>query len=641
MLTNKLIIFFIFFNCTFILSQNPNLDKLNLLYPNEGVIYLNSKDVAELKIYKNKLTIVKHKTQDFLILNSNLSTKNKKIRTDDFIKTSNIKAYIKVLKGKKYHKKKITKIDFKSEHDEYNGVFYDNSHYYNIDFSDVNSGDIVTISYDEEYLEPRFFGSFYIGDYYPVIKSSFQINYPNATIDLKIKEINNQNISYNKTEVQKKKQLTINYLFDTIKPLKDEDYDPSYKGKASYILLSIKNYKGKDSTVEICGSLKNLYTWNKSLLKNTDLSSDDYLKKLTDSLTAGLTSDLQKLEKIYYWVQNHIAYLAYEDGLGGYIPREASLVCNRKFGDCKDMANLIVNMGKIAKLPVYHTWIGTRDIPYQFTEFASPSCANHMIACYVSKTDTIFLDATGKFHPFKLPTSMIQGKEGLVGISNTEFIIAKVPIIPKNLNIEKDSVMLTILKDNVIEGIGYFEVNGYQKILICNYLDKNAYEQQKKYFRAYFEKGNNKFTLDTFYITQNTINNPLKIIYKFKIYNYLTQTNNLTLLNLNFNKDYFDKLHAQKRKYDISFLHTEVTELTVNLNLDTKYKIDFLPENVSSVNNLLSFNLNYKKINDNLIFKNTISIDKIYIGNNNFKNWDVAIESYKKTKSNLLSLINK
>ena len=108
------------------------------------------------------------------------------------------------------------------------------------------------------------------------------------------------------------------------------------------------------------------------------------------------------------------------------------------------MANLITRLGQIAKLPVYRTWIGTRDIPFQFSEFPAPYCANHMIATYLGEKDTIFLDATGRFYPFGMPTSMIQGKEGLIGISETEFILKKVPVQETKINIEHDSIILNL-----------------------------------------------------------------------------------------------------------------------------------------------------------------------------------------------------
>ena len=66
-------------------------------------------------------------------------------------------------------------------------------------------------------------------------------------------------------------------------------------------------------------------------------------------------------------------YVAFEDGMGGFVPREAGLVCSRRFGDCKDMASILTAMNRAAGIPAYFTWLGTRDLPYTFsgTPFAA------------------------------------------------------------------------------------------------------------------------------------------------------------------------------------------------------------------------------------------------------------------------------
>lgn len=60
----------------------------------------------------------------------------------------------------------------------------------------------------------------------------------------------------------------------------------------------------------MCGSLKNLYKWYNELLKDVDISNDEYLVKLCDSLTNGVDKPEEKIKRIFYWVQEKIAYLA-------------------------------------------------------------------------------------------------------------------------------------------------------------------------------------------------------------------------------------------------------------------------------------------------------------------------------------------
>ena len=50
-----------------------------------------------------------------------------------------------------------------------------------------------------------------------------------------------------------------------------------------------------------------------------------------------------------------------------------------------------------------------------------------MITNVVIDGKSYFLDATDKFCPFMFPSAMIQGKEALIGKSENEFKIEKVP----------------------------------------------------------------------------------------------------------------------------------------------------------------------------------------------------------------------
>ena len=100
------------------------------------------------------------------------------------------------------------------------------------------------------------------------------------------------------------------------------------------------------------------------------------------------------------------------------------------------MANLIVNMLKLAGVKAYHTWIGTRDLPYKYSKVPTPLVDNHMIATYISADKQYyFLDATSDHTPFGLPSSMIQGKEALIGLDPTHYEVKMIPEIAKEKNV--------------------------------------------------------------------------------------------------------------------------------------------------------------------------------------------------------------
>jgi len=79
------------------------------------------------------------------------------------------------------------------------------------------------------------------------------------------------------------------------------------------------------------------------------------------------------------------------------------------------MSSLIVKMGQLANLNVHLTWIGTRAIPYNFSDFPSPFCADHMIATYIDENKNyIFLDGTEKKCALNEYAERIQGRQAMI-----------------------------------------------------------------------------------------------------------------------------------------------------------------------------------------------------------------------------------
>src|SRR5690606_25072937 len=120
-----------------------------------------------------------------------------------------------------------------------------------------------------------------------------------------------------------------------------------------------------------------------------------------------------------------------------------------------------VRMGRLARLPLYPAWIGTRDIYHQPEDFPSLSGFNHLIAVYISEGDTVFLDATGKYQPFGLPTPMIQGKTALIGINETTHILARVPWTDVTRSAVHDSISVKLSGRGSLEGSGFYITSGH------------------------------------------------------------------------------------------------------------------------------------------------------------------------------------
>src|SRR6185437_11119848 len=180
-----------------------------------------------------------------------------------------------------------------------------------------------------------------------------------------------------------------------------------------------------------------------------------------------------KIEAIFYWVQDNIRYIAFENGLAGFRPEACQRVYSYKYGDCKGMANLLKEMLVLAGYDARLTWLGTRHIAY---DYSTPSIAvdNHMICTVVLKGKYYFLDPTETFISFGDIAHRIQGRQVIIE-NGDSFIMEKTPEYSKDRNLIKITTKATINGD-LIEGKTKEEYNGEGKTQILQ-----AYDQIKNH----------------------------------------------------------------------------------------------------------------------------------------------------------------
>ena len=81
-----------------------------------------------------------------------------------------------------------------------------------------------------------------------------------------------------------------------------------------HILVIAKSFTKDGATTTLFKSNADLYNWYKSLIA---MMKDDttVMKSKVNELTANAKTDDEKIKNIYYWVQDNIRYIAFEDGI--------------------------------------------------------------------------------------------------------------------------------------------------------------------------------------------------------------------------------------------------------------------------------------------------------------------------------------
>jgi transglutaminase-like putative cysteine protease len=610
--------------------------QLKQKYPGEAAVYLERSETLSIIPKGDSLNVYSDVFEDILYLKEQSEIfANRRVHGSHFTEVEDLKA--KTLVWEKSRHKELTVSNFARKFDTDDGIFYDDSYYYSVSFPSVAPRNRTQLQYRNAYKDPRFVPGFVFPSYLPQEKTVYTIR-TTAGVELMHDVLNDEKRQVKFRKYTKGKDVIYEWSVNNLESIKIDANSPSLRYFAPHVIVAVKSYHTSAGTKSVLSGLDDLYAWYSSFvsdLRKTEPSKD--LVAIVDGLRSPADSEEEVVRKIYYWVQDNIRYIAFEEGMRGLIPHNGSYVCEKRYGDCKDMASLIVNMMELAGIRGYYTWIGTRDIPYPYTKFPTPMVDNHMIATYISpEGNYYYLDATSNHTPFGLPSSMIQGKEALIGKSPGEYEVKVVPVIPKEVNATVDSVYLAI-RATEVEGKGSMSLDGYSMVFAGYRLDRVEKEATEKYVAQLAGKGNNKFYLDTFSLT-GLVNRdePTQIDYDFRIGDYFQRIGNEIYVNMNLNKDrYNDFINTKMRQTPLENDYKYVKEEIVVLEIPEGYAVDYLPPDVGHQGRTLGINVDYESDDKHVTMRKTFYVDFLLMLPSQFQEWNESVtqlsEAYKES----------
>jgi len=605
-------------------AQPVDMEKMQQAFPDKLAVFLNVNRSVEITMKDNLPFILENEVSEMMVLNEkgNGMFNKDKVFHSSFNELKKLEAYTLVPDGNSMQKVKV--VDFKTQSSPSKGVFYDDVKETSFDYPKMIKGSISHVETIHENKEIRLLNSFYFSSYLPVHKATYTITYP-EDVDIRfiIKNDDGNMVQVKETKKGKRKKLEF-----TATDINNYEYfgnGTSVQYYAIHVIAYIASYKNNDKTIPVFSSVGELYKWNAAFLTNINTVADEALQKTTDSICLNKNTDWQKAQAIYQWVQNNIKYVAFEDGLEGFVPRQAKDVCTKRYGDCKDMASLLTAMLKMSGLQACFTWIGTRSIPYTYTEVPLPVTDNHMISSVKINNEWIFLDATDPNCIFGMPTSGIQGKQALISINADKYELVKVPIMPASKSIITDSTFLSI-KNNTLIGYASVDYLGYYGNDIYNNLQYNKGDDERVYARRRMAKGSNKFFMKDYKLSfPDPATKTANIASNFEIPDYIKSVADEIYINLNLEKLFSNTLiDTAKRKVAIENEYLSEINQVHALAIPAGYEVDYLPKNISITNDVLDFSIRYKKTADAVTATQQIVMKKLYVQANDFPAWNQA-----------------
>ena len=486
-----------------------------------------------------------------------------------------------------------------------------------------NAGEHLTVKTVKKYNDLKYFTRITFNQRYAIKKRLIRLEVP-ASTDLEFIEMNLENFEISKTEENDagSGMRVIEYSISNMPSVIKLENLPGYSCTYPHLLALFKAYEISGKRVSLIEDTDDLYSWLKSLITESELSPE--LAELTDRITQTAGSDTAKIASIYYWVQDNIRYLAFEDGTAAFVPENPNNVYKYKYGDCKGMANLAKSMLKHAGFDARLCWIYTGNTCYS-RSIPSIAVDNHMICAVYLNNSYIFLDPTVNYSPLFEINEGIQGKEGMVENGN-RYIICQIPATSygDNLLMIKNEI---VLRDDKLIVDGHMSLKGATKKMFQYFLNHLPSDNQEDLVDFFVTKTDNNFLINDIVTTPaDSLTNQFNISYNLEISNAVLDIGDEVLLTLDFYNEYRDEKIDTTRRFNFAFDNRKLNRHEISFNIPDNMIVESIPDSLYIEDPKFIITGSYSVEDSLLVYRKNIAIKNNILTVDEFDTWNSAVD---------------
>jgi transglutaminase-like putative cysteine protease len=534
--------------------------------------------------------------------------------------------------------KKGKKINVKSICGNYESgsVFYSDAKVCSYEMSFVNLGEIKNFKIQKNTNDVKYFTSVYLTDIYPAGQRKISFHIPDwMQVELKEFNFRGYEVEKNTSRDDKNSTTIYEYTVKNIGAFQNESYEkgPSFTYPHILVLAKSFTYQGQKQT--LLSSVDDLYKWYASLVV-TVKNDKAVLEQKVKELTQGKKTDEEKIRAVYYWVQDNIRYIAFEDGIAGFKPEAAHVVYNNKYGDCKGMANLTKEMLKIAGYDARLTWIGTNRIAYNYS-IPTLAVDNHMICTVLLNGKKIYLDGTEKFVSLHENAERIQGRQVLIE-NGEKFLLDSIPVANNTRNKIQAEFYLSMVGSD-LKGKHKTTLNGEAKTGLLYRISNTPTDKRSTLLENVISQGDKNLQIAKLNSSNLELRNkPLSLACEITALNKVSKFEDEVYVELEQDYAFKDFTIKPERISDVFFNEKIMRVSKVLLTIPSGYKVSYLPKNFIAKHDAFTFTITYKKVNGGVQYEKQIGINKGVIRKEDFQAWNEALEGLQNAYSEKLVL---
>lgn len=353
---------------------------------------------------------------------------------------------------------------------------------------------------------------------------------------------------------------------------------------------------------KICGDLStwsDFGIWQNKLLEGRDILPPTIVDKIKD-LTKSASSDREKVEILYKFLQENTRYVSIQLGIGGWQPISAESTINNNYGDCKGLSNLMKAMLSSIGIQSNYATIYLGDKKRLLKDFPDMAQTNHVILLVPLENDSIWLECTSKFLPAGYIHDEIAGHDAIV-MTDEGGVLCTLPSYPSNENLTETLITMNVADNG--------DVNGHMKFIehlhgfgnYQNVMRSNDREKHVSYINSYVNFP--RLAVGSINTSENLSYHPsCSLEADFTATNYVTKTGQRLFIPLiPSKKSYFNVFKAKERVHDIVIGYGYSERDSIAVNLPEDYTIESMPKNELVITPYGSMVIAINKLSENQI----------------------------------------
>ncbi len=367
------------------------------------------------------------------------------------------------------------------------------------------------------------------------------------------------------------KENKFRWVAQNVPAFKSEPFLTTYKDYISKINFELAYIKYPNQPIEpVLGSWEEI---NNKYLETEDfgraITGNGFLKKTVEEVTAGMTSDEQKIAALHNYVKHNISWNQSSRKLVNGTLRK---VLDEKKGNSAEINLLLASMLEKAGVTVYPVMISTRDHGFVRESVPVTTQFNYVVCLTEINGKQILLDATDKLLPIGIiPERCLNGNGLVISKQGPRWVKLTTPLRNKSYL----SAELSFDKDGILKGKVTMDRTGYSALQSRkNYFSKAESEYVKDFIGSHhWEITKSEFK------NVKELNESFKEIHDVIINDHATASGEMIYMNPFVSmQEGENPFKSEKREYPVDFGSAQERMYISRIIMPPGYTVEELPK---------------------------------------------------------------